>query len=171
MLSVPSGEVSQGLMPSRRLSSRLMLMYFSQSGQCWPTDVDWQIFANAIPISALQFDSIGIDRPRLIRNARASRPLDPRPVGWHQVAPYREGGRPTGLAVATVWRQVVSTAPVETSKVHERFNKPSKARELAKERGITLSLSDELAGRISNRSYVLVRVRRRLGIKTEAKKS
>jgi len=43
LLSVPSGELTQGLMPSRRLSSRLMLMYLSQSVQCRPTDVEQQI--------------------------------------------------------------------------------------------------------------------------------
>lgn len=76
------------------------------------------------------------------------------------------------VAFADVWRQVMTLTPISASGVKEQFDKPSKAKEFAAQRGWPPSrMSDEWAGRISSRSYAMDRIRRTFGINMEVKKS
>ncbi|MDP1583939.1 MAG: hypothetical protein Q8M18_10995 [Bradyrhizobium sp.] len=80
--------------------------------------------------------------------------------------------RQAEVAFADVWRQVMTLEPISKTKVIDRDKQPSKAKELAAQRGWKLGpISDEWAGRISGRSYSMDDIRRTFGIKSEVKKS
>jgi len=105
-----------------------------------------------------------LERVRPTGEIKAPREISPGFPTWPTSEKQAE------VAAANVWREIVSTAPMDLSELRERVNRPSWANEIAEERGITLSMSKNLIGRISTYSYALDDVRRSLGIKLEGKK-
>jgi hypothetical protein len=77
--------------------------------------------------------------------------------------------RQAEVAAATVWREIVSRAPISPNELRERSRERNQATEIAEQMGVRLSIPEDWIGRISSHTYSLESVRSALGIKLERK--